>query len=112
VWSHAAKFRLRIGPMGLAEYRRLAARGSPSFARLEAIVRNYTGDTLDWDLNLVLAQAEVPQARLGGGAAALGQTGWIGRRRKGGDADDLYLVPASLRRRRAAEAGDGKGRGR
>ncbi|MFN3973261.1 MAG: type VI secretion system baseplate subunit TssG [Gemmobacter sp.] len=103
VWSHAAKFRLRIGPMNLSDFRRLVATGSPSLDRLEAIVRNYVGDTLDWDMNLILARDEVPQSSLGG-TTALGQTSWIGTRTKDTDADDLYLVPKSLARRRASEA--------
>lgn len=102
VWSHTAKFRLRIGPMGLADFRRLMP-GSRSLDRLEAIVRNYVGDTLDWDVNLVLKRDEVPPAILGQ-SVALGHTGWIGARTKDSDADDLYLVPQSLSRRRAAEA--------
>lgn len=103
VWSHSAKFRLRIGPMTLLDFQRFVAPGSASLDRLEAIVRNYVGDTLDWDINLVLAQKEVPQASLGG-ATSLGQTSWIGTRDSDSDADDLYLVPKSLARRRAAEA--------
>ncbi|MDZ4136493.1 MAG: type VI secretion system baseplate subunit TssG, partial [Paracoccaceae bacterium] len=55
VWSHAAKFRLRIGPMSLSDFQRMMP-GSASLDRLEAIVRNYVGDTLDWDVNLVLAK--------------------------------------------------------
>lgn len=102
VWSHAAKFRLCIGPMSLPDFRRLVAPGSASLDRLEAIVRNYVGDTLDWDINLVLARDQVPQAQLGGDTA-LGQTSWIGRRTQDSDADDLYLVPKSLARRRATE---------
>jgi type VI secretion system protein ImpH len=102
VWSHAAKFRLRIGPMSLADYSRLMP-GSATLTRLEDIVRNYVGDTLDWDINLVLAAREVPQAQLGG-ATALGHTSWIGAPGRDRDADDLYLVPKSLARRRAAAA--------
>lgn len=99
VWSHAAKFRLRIGPMKLADFVRLMP-GSPSLTRLEDIVRNYVGDTLDWDINLLLARDQVPQAQLGG--TRLGHTSWIGHRAGDSDADDLYLVPQSLARRRAA----------
>lgn len=102
VYSHAAKFRLRVGPMSLADYRRLVP-GSPSLQRLEDIVRNYVGDTLDWDMNVVLARDEVPQAQLGG-QTMLGHSGWIGTRPQDSDADDLYLVPQSLARRRAAAA--------
>ncbi len=102
VWSHAAKFRVRIGPMGLADFNRLMP-GTGSLERLEDIVRNYIGDTLDWDINLVLKADEVPQAILGQ-TTALGHSSWIGTRRGDSDADDLYLVPRSLARRRAAAA--------
>ena len=92
VWSRGAKFRLRIGPLSLAEYRRMLP-GGASLARLSAIVRNHVGDALDWDVNLVLRAGEVPQARLGADTR-LGQTSWLGRRAEGrGDADDLCLAP-------------------
>lgn len=102
VWSHAAKFRLRIGPMRLPDFQRLMP-GSPSLKRLEDLVRNYVGDTFDWDINLVLYRRDIPQARLGGGTR-LGHTSWIGSARRDRDADDLYLVPESLARRRARAA--------
>jgi type VI secretion system protein ImpH len=102
VYSHASKFRLRIGPMGLADFQRLMP-GSVSLTRLEDIVRNYLGDTLDWDINLVLARTEVPQAQLGG-STMLGHTSWIGVRAQDSDADDLYLVPRSQARRRGQVA--------
>lgn len=97
VWSHAAKFRLRIGPISLADFERLMP-GSPSLQRLEAIVRNYVGDTLDWDINLVLAKEEVPKSVLGQ-TTMLGHTSWIGTRAGNSDADDLYLIPRSLAHR-------------
>lgn len=97
VWSRAAKFRLQIGPLPLAEYRRLLP-GSSALDRLEAIVRNYVGDVLDWDINLVLQAGEVPQAILGQNVS-LGQVFWIGARKPGSDADDLYLTPKSAQAR-------------
>lgn len=93
VWSRSAKFRVLIGPLTLADYRRLLP-GSASLARVEAVVRNYIGDTLDWDVNLILKAEEVPVARLGADTQ-LGQTSWIGRRARTGDADDLCVVPRS-----------------
>jgi type VI secretion system protein ImpH len=100
VFTHGAKFRLRIGPVNLAEFRRLLP-GGPSLDRVEDIVRNYVGDTFDWDINLILHESEVPVSTLGEGTA-LGHTSWIGQRRADSHADDLYLVPKSLARRRAA----------
>ena len=100
VWSHAAKFRLLIGPLSLADFERMLP-GSASLHRLEAIVRNYVGDTLDWDVNLVLRRDEVPRAVLGA-TTRLGHTSWIGGRTGDRDADDLYLVPRALAKRAAA----------
>ncbi|MCV2864499.1 type VI secretion system baseplate subunit TssG [Defluviimonas sp. WL0075] len=93
VWSRSAKFRVMIGPLTLDDYRRLLP-GGASLARVEAVVRNYIGDTLDWDVNLILKAEEVPRARLGADTQ-LGQTSWIGRRAATGDADDLCVVPRS-----------------
>lgn len=93
VWTRSAKFRLRIGPLGYDEYQRLLP-GGTSLARLRAIVRNYVGDALDWDVNLVLRASDVPDAKLGE-TVRLGQTGWIGAKDTTKDADDLYVEPNS-----------------
>lgn len=98
VWSRSAKFRLRIGPLGIADYRRLLP-GQPALDRLEAIVRNHVGDALDWDVTLVLRGGDLPRATLGGGTA-LGHTSWIGARpAAAGDAADLTLTPPGALRR-------------
>ncbi|MEM9031040.1 MAG: type VI secretion system baseplate subunit TssG [Pseudomonadota bacterium] len=99
VWSRSAKFRLRIGPLSLEEYRGLLP-GSGGLARLAAIVRNYIGDALDWDVNLVLRADAVPAAVLGQDTR-LGQTSWVGGRADGLDAEDLFLT--SLDAARPAE---------
>ncbi|MEM6896202.1 MAG: type VI secretion system baseplate subunit TssG [Pseudomonadota bacterium] len=91
VWSRSAKFRLRIGPLAYDDYARLLP-GGGSLERLKAIVRNYTGDALDFDVNLILRAEDVPQAILGT-TVRLGQTSWIGERKSKGDAEDLYLEP-------------------
>ncbi|MEM9583102.1 MAG: type VI secretion system baseplate subunit TssG [Pseudomonadota bacterium] len=91
VWTHNAKFRLRLGPLSLDEYKRLLP-GGTSLSRLRAIVRNYVGDALDWDLNLVLKREDVPAPILGE-TIQLGQTGWIGESKNTKDADDLFLEP-------------------
>ncbi len=91
VWTRNAKFRVQIGPLSLAEYERLLP-GGTSLARLRSIVRNYVGDALDWDVNLVLRRGDVPKAQLGQ-SIRLGQTSWIGELKSNTDADDLYLEP-------------------
>lgn len=98
VFTRSAKFRLRIGPLGLEDFKRLLP-GNGSLERLEAIVRNHVGDALDWDVNLVLRAGEVPRSALGG-TTALGHTSWLGTRRADArDADDLYLAPPHVLRR-------------
>lgn len=104
VWSRTAKFRLRIGPLTLAQYEQLLP-GSDALAELRGIVRTYVGESLDWDLQLVLAGDEVPRASLGG-TSRLGLTGWIGSKRDPDepmqDAKDLFLHPSSMNRTEAA----------
>lgn len=92
VWSRSSKFRLVIGPLTLTDYRRLLP-GTGSLERLRDIVRNYVGDTMDWDVNLILLSEQVPPAILGE-TASLGQSMWCGPRDpKAGDANELYLNP-------------------
>lgn len=95
VWDHQSKFRVRMGPLVLADYLSLLP-GSPALARVKATVRNYVGEALKWDLNLVLAEPEVPPLRLGRGPR-LGWTTWIASGlatgRLGRDGDDLRLDP-------------------
>ncbi|MEM9145009.1 MAG: type VI secretion system baseplate subunit TssG [Pseudomonadota bacterium] len=91
VWSRQSKFRFRIGPLSLAAYERLLP-GGDSLGRLTSIVRNYAGDGLDWDVDLVLRADEVPRPRLGR-QGELGWTIWIGQRPPGKDADDLVVAP-------------------
>lgn len=91
VWTRSDKFRLTIGPLALEDYQRLLPGGS-SLERLRAIVRNYVGDALDWEVNLILSKDSIPEPKLGE-TMQLGQIGWIGDRHKNTDADDLYLEP-------------------
>ncbi len=101
VWGCQHKFRLVLGPMKLASFQRLLP-GSDSFRRLLAIVRNYTGEQLAWDVNLILARDEVPQTRLGV-SGRLGWTTWLGLRRTETDADDLILDAPAYEDRQTAE---------
>ena len=85
--------RLRIGPLGLADYQRLLP-GGPWHGTLSDWVRRYCDDTLGVQATLVLAAPQVPALRLGGGAR-LGWTAWLGAKPPGTDADDLDLPLAT-----------------
>jgi type VI secretion system protein ImpH len=102
VWSRQAKFRLRIGPLSLADYRRLLP-GGDSLPRLVALVRNYLGDAFDWDVNLVMARGQAPQVSLGR-QGQLGWTSWIGTAQQAREAGDLQLRPTAQDDRNGAAA--------
>ena len=89
VWSRQHKFRLVFGPLSLDEYERLLP-GGLSFHRLVPIVRNWAGDVLAWDVNMVLRRDEVPATRLGQ-QGRLGWTTWLMPRPNPKDAADLFL---------------------
>jgi type VI secretion system protein ImpH len=95
IWQAQQKFRVILGAIDFAEYRRMLP-GGMSLQRLIALVRNYIGDELDWDLNLILQESEVPPLCLNG-QSRLGWTSWLTQGRLGRDGDDLVLHPSKYR---------------
>lgn len=95
VWDHQSRFRVRIGPAALKDYLDLLP-GRPALARVKSVVSNYLGEALAWDLNPVLAAAEVPRLRLGADLG-LGWSTWLTSRPLGRDGDDLKLDPHRVR---------------
>ncbi len=85
------KFRIHIGPLTRQRYADLLPSGDVLPA-LIAVVRNYLGDTLAWDLQLILHADEVPPLRPGT-QVQLGWTSWLGAREQVQDAGDLLLDP-------------------
>lgn len=84
-------FRIRLGPMKLADYERLLPHGD-AFQRLRYWVMNYCGEHFFWDAQFVLEAAEVPETRLGA-AGRLGWTTWLKSQPFDKDAEDLVLNP-------------------
>lgn len=91
IWECQQKFRLRMGPMPLADYERLLP-GGGALKRLTDWVRLYTTDEFTWDLRLIMLADEVPQIALGK-QGKLGWTTWLRSKPLGHDADDLILRP-------------------
>ncbi|HSH96453.1 MAG TPA: type VI secretion system baseplate subunit TssG, partial [Roseimicrobium sp.] len=91
VWDCQLKFRVRIGPVDLAQLRRLLP-GTDAFLRLQCWVRGYSGDEYLWDVQVVLKKEEVPAIQLGG-SGQLGWTSWVKSRPTERDAEDLVLEP-------------------
>jgi type VI secretion system protein ImpH len=94
VWDAAGKFRIVFGPVGYPDFVRMLP-GSPSLARLVAIVRSWVGDEMWWDVNVVLRKDEVPGTRLGR-AGQLGWTSWLQSVPARRDAADYVLDPVGL----------------
>ncbi len=102
LWSRQDKFRIVAGPLDYADYERLLP-GGDSFRRLTAIVRNYVGDTLLWDIRLLLRSDQVPPTRLCQ-SGRLGWTSWLMPRPTECDASDLCLDASADSFARRADA--------
>jgi type VI secretion system protein ImpH len=105
VWDVQHKFRIVIGPLRLPAYLAFLP-GGPQLARLQAMVRQWVGLEFAWDVQLILARADVPALRLGGRGSgprpgALGRAAWLGHYTAHGDADALVIdVERTLHSRR------------
>ena len=92
IWDCQQKFRIRMGPMGFADYQRMLPSGN-SLKRLRAWVRNYVGDELGFEVQLILKAQEVPKLRPGK-IGQLGWSTWTSSKPFEKDADDLVLQVA------------------
>ncbi len=95
VWDVQGKFRVRFGPLSYAKFSRFAPTGDV-LRPLCQMIRSYVGGQFDFDVQPVLAAAEVPRCRLGGDgseadAARLGWNTWIRSRRFERDACDAVF---------------------
>lgn len=95
IWQGQQKFRIVLGPIEFHDYRRMLP-GGESLKRLIAVVKNYIGDELDWELNLILQEHDVPPLSLDG-ESRLGWTSWLSQEPLGRNGDDLFLRPLELR---------------
>lgn len=94
VWDCQHKFRIILGPLGFGDYESLLPVGK-RIGRLVALVRNYIGDDLLWDLQLILKRTETPVVRLND-KFRLGWTTWLGQRPSEKDPDDLTFNAVAL----------------
>ena len=88
-WDCQQKFRIKFGPMHFSEYQRMLP-GGDSIRRLIAWVKNYIGDELSWEIQLILSAIEVPNICLGK-IGQLGWSTWLKSKEFEKDADDLVL---------------------
>jgi type VI secretion system protein ImpH len=99
VWDVQSKFRIRVGPVAYAQFIRLlpdpgriAERNL--FFLLSHLARLYVGPELDFDVQVVLLEAEVPECQLSGDGTVgplLGWNTWVRSLPLGCDADDAVF---------------------
>jgi type VI secretion system protein ImpH len=91
IWECQYKFRVILGPMGYRDFQRMLP-GGDSLKRLKDWIRNYVGEELAWDLQLILRKDEVPPVSLGR-SGLLGWSTWTQCQPLPRDADNLILNP-------------------
>lgn len=75
VWDQGAKFRLRVGPLTVAEYERFLPSGD-ALPKMVELVKLFVNDELEFDVLLVLRRADVTGIRLGDARAFAPRLGW------------------------------------
>lgn len=89
IYDRAMKFRVVVGPVSFEEYLQLLP-GGPSFSRLTALVLNYAGMELLFDVQFVVRGGDVPELKLDG-SLQLGLSTWATSRELYHDPDDLII---------------------
>jgi len=89
-WNRQVKFRITLGPLHRKQFQSMLPEGE-ALPALRALVRNYVGDALDWDLRLILDERTDQPFRLGG--ARMGWDAWLGRCPDGKGRQDLIFNP-------------------
>lgn len=89
-WQRQYKFRVLIGPMNLDEYHGLLP-GKAKLKQVSAILKNYVGIEMTWDVNLILKKDDIPKTELGN-FGQLGWTTWLHSKPMVTDANDFLTT--------------------
>jgi type VI secretion system protein ImpH len=76
VWNQQARARVRIGPLDLENYLDFLPNGS-AYESLRALLRFWTNEEIDFEVQLILEREEVPRCQLGGEGDGAPQLGWV-----------------------------------
>jgi type VI secretion system protein ImpH len=93
IWDAQARVRVRLGPLRREQFDALLP-GAAAHRELSALLRFFSHDQFEFEVQLVLAADDVPGVRLGevGAAPRLGWSTWICSAPRGGDADDTLIT--------------------
>jgi type VI secretion system protein ImpH len=93
VWDVQGMFRVRLGPLTYAQFRRFVPAGE-SFRPLKDLTRLYAGQQFEFDVQLELLASEVPQCQLpgrGNEGVRLGWDSWVRNRPMPRNVDDAVF---------------------
>lgn len=90
IWDHQMRVRLRLGPLSKTQFDSFLPTGR-AHESLRALVRFFSHDHFDFEIQLVLARDDVPGCVLGAGEQPLGWSTWIRTTRLARDADETIL---------------------
>jgi type VI secretion system protein ImpH len=76
MWHDQATVRIKIGPLPLDQYIQFLP-GGPAHEELRAWTRFFSGDELEFELQLVLKGDQVPECELGAAGEAAPRLGWV-----------------------------------
>ena len=76
VWNQQARALVRIGPLNLQQYLDFLPNGS-AYQPLRALLRFWTNEEIDFEVQLILEREEVPRCQLGGEGEGAPQLGWV-----------------------------------
>lgn len=94
IWDQQSRVRLRLGPLAREEFDAFLP-GGPKNEELRGLVRFFSHDQFDFEVQLVLRSQEVPGLVLGGDEASeqpLGWCTWLRSRPRERDADETVLA--------------------
>jgi type VI secretion system protein ImpH len=76
VWQDESTVRIKVGPLSLEKYLDFLP-GGGAYKALVALTRFFSGDELDFELQLILKRDEVPACALGAEGQAGPRLGWV-----------------------------------
>ena len=94
VWDQQARFRVRVGPLGLDRFLAFLPEGE-ALPKLVAWIRYFVGPTFAFEVNVILKAGEVPVCHLddqGIDAPRLGWLGWLKTESFQKDASDVEFT--------------------
>jgi type VI secretion system protein ImpH len=94
VWDSQSKFRVKLGPMRLQEFKIFVPAGS-GFRPMKELLRLLAGLEYDFDVQLVLKAEDVPACRVGAdpqNGPRLGWTSWLKTREFVADDEQVILI--------------------